>query len=118
MKQLFLISLISLLVSNSWAQKPTITNSSSPSNGQRIDEIMTYITKLYVDDVNSKELMDAAIVAMLEKLDPHSTYISSEEVDDANQRIEGSFVGIGIRFQILKDTLIVVETISGGPSEK
>jgi carboxyl-terminal processing protease len=55
---------------------------------------------------------------MLEKLDPHSTYISKDDVDDANQRIEGNFVGIGIRFQLLKDTLMVVETIPGGPSEK
>src|SRR5689334_17848717 len=93
-------------------QTPTFTD------GQRIDEILTYINKMYVDNVDDKKLMDAAITAMLEKLDPHSVYISKEEVDDANQRIEGSFVGIGIRFQILKDTLIVVETIAGGPSEK
>jgi carboxyl-terminal processing protease len=93
-------------------QTPTFTD------GQRIDEILTYINKMYVDNVDDKELMDAAITSMLEKLDPHSVYISKEEVEDANQRIEGSFVGIGIRFQILKDTLIVVETIAGGPSEK
>lgn len=88
------------------------------TDGQRIDEIMMYVSKMYVDDVDRKKLMDAAIVGMLEELDPHSTYISKEEVDDAKSSIEGSFVGIGIRFQILKDTLIVVETIPGGPSEK
>ncbi|MFT5780240.1 MAG: carboxyl-terminal processing protease, partial [Crocinitomicaceae bacterium] len=59
-----------------------------------------------------------AIEALLEKLDPHSTYISKEEVHDANQSIDGNFVGIGIRFQILRDTLMVVATIPGGPSEK
>jgi carboxyl-terminal processing protease len=85
---------------------------------QKFDEILTYINKMYVDDVNDKALTDAAIIAMLEKLDPHSTYISKEEVDDANQSINGSFVGIGIRFQIHKDTLMVVATIPGGPSEK
>lgn len=88
------------------------------STTQKFDEIMTYINKMYVDSVNQDELTDAAIVAMLEKLDPHSIYISKEEVDGANQQIEGSFVGIGIRFQILKDTLMVVATIPGGPSEK
>lgn len=85
---------------------------------QKFDEILTYVNKMYVDDVDDKALTDAAIVAMLEKLDPHSTYISKDEVDEANQSINGSFVGIGIRFQIHKDTLMVVATIPGGPSEK
>lgn len=85
---------------------------------QKFDEVLTYISRLYVDDVNQEELTDAAIVAMLEKLDPHSTFFSKEEVDDANESINGTFVGIGIRFQILRDTLIVVATIPGGPSEK
>lgn len=87
-------------------------------NVQKIDEILTYINKVYVDTVNQDQLADAAIVALLEKLDPHSTYISKDEVNDANERINGSFVGIGIRFQLLKDTLVVVQTIPGGPSEK
>ena len=85
---------------------------------QKFDEVLTYINRMYVDQVNDKELTDAAIVAMLEKLDPHSTFISKEEVDEANSSINGSFVGIGVRFQILKDTLMVVATIPGGPSEK
>ena len=88
------------------------------STSQKFDEILTYIDKMYVDTINQQQLTDAAIVAMLEKLDPHSIYISKEEVDDANQQIDGSFVGVGIRFQILKDTLMVVATIPGGPSEK
>lgn len=116
MKQFFLSVVAVVACYTTFAQPATKTP--QYTNGQRIEEILTYIDKLYVDEVEDKELMDAAIVAMLEKLDPHSTYISKEEVDDANQRIEGSFVGIGIRFQILKDTLIVVETIAGGPSEK
>ncbi len=91
---------------------------SKVATSQKFDEVLTYISRLYVDDVNNQELTDAAIVAMLEKLDPHSTFISKEDVDDANESINGSFVGIGIRFQILRDTLIVVSTIPGGPSEK
>jgi carboxyl-terminal processing protease len=85
---------------------------------QKFDEVLTYVDKMYVDDVDAEALTDAAIVALLEKLDPHSTFISKEEVDEANTRINGNFVGIGIRFQILKDTLMVVATIPGGPSEK
>lgn len=85
---------------------------------QKFDEVLMYINRMYVDDVNDEQLTDAAIIALLEKLDPHSVYISKEEVDEANSSINGSFVGIGIRFQILKDTLMVVATIPGGPSEK
>ena len=85
---------------------------------QKFDEVITYINRMYVDDVDAEELTNTAIVALLEKLDPHSTFISKEEVSSANERINGNFVGVGIRFQILKDTLMVVATISGGPSEK
>ena len=74
------------------------------STSYKFNEILNYIEMMYVDEVASDELTDAAIVAMLEKLDPHSSYITKEEVHDANERINGSFVGIGIRFQILKDS--------------
>ena len=87
-------------------------------DAKKIEEIYNYIHYMYVDEVNSKEITETAIVAALEKLDPHSVYISKEDVDDANQQINGSFFGVGIRFQLLKDTLIVVATIPGGPSEK
>lgn len=102
-----------------FAQKPENAQTKQTiSAGNRIDELLFNINRLYVDDVKENQLIDAAIVGMLEKLDPHSTYIPKDDVDDANQRIEGNFVGIGIRFQIMKDTLMVVETIPGGPSEK
>jgi carboxyl-terminal processing protease len=84
----------------------------------RISEALGYIDYLYVDDVDAEALANEAIVAMLEKLDPHSVYIPKEEVEDANQQINGSFVGIGVRFQIIKDTLMVINPIPGGPSEK
>ncbi|AEA45616.1 S41 family peptidase [Fluviicola taffensis] len=112
-----LILLVSINSFFASAQK-TPTDPRVPTNGQRLDEIFMYINKLYVDPVNDKELMDAAIISMLEKLDPHTVYIPKDEVEAANVAIDGSFVGIGVRFQILKDTLMVVETIAGGPSEK
>lgn len=90
----------------------------STANAQKLGEVFEYIDKLYVDDVDYDAISDAAIVAMLEELDPHSTYIPADNVARANERIDGSFVGIGIRFQILKDTLLVVNCIPGGPSEK
>ena len=88
------------------------------STSFKFEEVINYIEQLYVDPVNANELTESAIVAMLEKLDPHSTYIPAEDADDAQTQINGSFVGVGIRFQIVKDTLMVVATIPGGPSEK
>lgn len=103
----------------SYAQRDQIKQTlATPNTGQKINELLYHINKDYVDTVNQKQLEEAAIVGMLEKLDPHSTYISKDEVDDANEKINGSFVGVGIRFQLLKDTIVVVQTIAGGPSEK
>src|SRR5690554_6206450 len=87
-------------------------------NMMRMYEVYTYIDRMYVDDVPNKKVSEAAIISMLAELDPHSTYIPADEVEEANERINGSFVGVGIRFNILKDTLLVVNTIPGGPSEK
>ncbi len=114
MKKAFLFSLF-ILPNLCFAQ---LEDPSKISTSQKFDEILTYINRLYVDSVDKEELTDAAIVAMLEQLDPHSSYISKEEVDEANSSINGSFVGIGVRYQMLKDTFIVVATIPGGPSEK
>ncbi|MBW8049720.1 MAG: S41 family peptidase [Cytophagales bacterium] len=80
--------------------------------------ILDYIDNYYVDSVNVDELEVHAIRVMLKKLDPHTIYISPEEVAAAREPLTGNFEGIGIEFDIIKDTLIVVAPISGGPSEK
>jgi carboxyl-terminal processing protease len=72
----------------------------------------------YVDTVNQDKLVEKAIVETLKELDPHSMYISKKDVQRANEPLEGNFDGIGIQFEILRDTINVVHTISGGPSEK
>lgn len=95
-----------------------VTIGFSQSKGNKFDEVYNYVNRLYVDEVDNEKLLDAAVIAMLEKLDPHSTYISKDDVDDANQSIVGSFVGIGVRFQVFKDTFTIIQTIPGGPSEK
>ncbi len=76
------------------------------------------IDKFYVDSVNRSDLVETAIIKMLEDLDPHSIYISKEDLKKMNEPLKGSFDGIGIQFNILRDTLLVVATITGGPSEK
>lgn len=72
----------------------------------------------YVDTVNDGKLVEKAIVETLKELDPHSMYISKKDVQRANEPLEGNFEGVGIQFEILRDTINVVHTISGGPSEK
>jgi carboxyl-terminal processing protease len=76
------------------------------------------IENLYVDTVNKDKLAEDAIVALLQKLDPHSGYMTPEEVKDMNEPLQGNFDGIGIQFNMLTDTLYIVQVIPGGPSEK
>ena len=79
---------------------------------------MSYIDQYYVDDVNTDSIYGLAINAMLQGLDPHSSYATVEENKTMMETLEGSFEGIGIQFNIMNDTLMVVSVISGGPSEK
>lgn len=93
-------------------------NNSTLNASQKLTEVLLNVDRYYVDAPNISKLTETAIVSLLEELDPHSTYIPKEELDDAQMTINGSFVGIGVRFQLMKDTISVVATIPGGPSEK
>ena len=76
------------------------------------------IERYYVDDVDASKIVQDAIVAMLKSLDPHSSYSDPEETKELTTPLEGNFSGIGIQFNMLNDTLFVIQTTSGGPSEK
>lgn len=76
------------------------------------------INSLYVDNVNETKLVEDAIRGMLSKLDPHSDYMEPSEVKQLNEPLQGNFEGIGIQFNMLNDTLFVIQTIVGGPSER
>lgn len=84
---------------------------------QRFREVLTQIKEEYVDTVNTTALVDDAIVHMLNKLDPHSSYIPVADRAAANEDLRGNFDGIGIEFNIFNDTVVVVTPLSGGPSE-
>lgn len=84
----------------------------------KMTRTLQLIDNLYVDEVNASKLGEAAIKAMLLELDPHSTYMDRDEVKVMNEAMQGNFEGIGISFNMLTDTLYVVEVISGGPSQK
>jgi carboxyl-terminal processing protease len=105
---------------------PTVAAIASPSQealppstlGQgKLEELIRYIEARYVDDVNKDELVKEAIDNILYQLDPHSSYISAEELKDVNSQLEGSFDGIGIEFIVVDDTVMIVAAISGGPAE-
>lgn len=76
------------------------------------------IAQLYVDSVDEDKLVEKAIVKMLEELDPHSNYNNAEEVKKMNEPLQGGFEGIGVQFQMVEDTLLIIQPVSGGPSER
>ncbi len=83
-----------------------------------VREITDLLKNRYVDSVNIKTLTDTAIAAMLSKLDPHSTFIPAKELQQINDEIKGNFFGIGIEYNIISDSLNVVNVLPGGPSDK
>ncbi len=84
----------------------------------KIGRTLNLIEANYVDTLDIGKLTEKVIIEMLRELDPHSTYISAKDVRDMNEPLLGNFEGIGIQFNILRDSILVVEPISGGPSEK
>jgi carboxyl-terminal processing protease len=111
---LILVCLLVLAINpQSFAQNPA-----SNQEIQKIIAAMQIIELAYVDSVNMDDVVSGAIVESLKELDPHSAYLSKEEVKKANEPLEGSFEGIGVTFQIYKDTILVISPVPGGPSEK
>lgn len=96
-----------------WAQGPM----QGFSHETKLRAAEQIVERFYVSEPDTARMVDAAIVAMLKTLDPHSAYSTAEETRELNEPLEGNFSGIGIRFQMDNDTLNVVEAISGGPSE-
>ena len=76
------------------------------------------IKSLYVDDVDEQKLVEDGIRGMLEKLDPHSSYTTPKETKQMTEPLNGSFEGIGVQFNMVEDTLLVIQPVSNGPSEK
>lgn len=88
------------------------------ARNDKINSVLNVIESDYVDSVNRNDLAEAAIPAILKKLDPHSVYIPAKDLAHANEPLQGNFDGIGISFNMLTDTILIISTISGGPSEK
>lgn len=85
---------------------------------EKLDQVIDLIDRNYVDSVKEGELVDGVLQDMLQKLDPHSYYISAADLNAAQEPLEGSFMGIGVEFAIQRDTIVVISPVEGGPSQK
>ena len=88
------------------------------STNEKINSLLEFIDYQYVDTINKSDLVEKTVTAMLQSLDPHSRYIPAAEFDVSNETLEGNFDGIGVEFNIIRDTIRVINPIEGGPSEK
>jgi carboxyl-terminal processing protease len=115
---LCLVSLSMLLPVQFVIAQTAPTKSDPKETTQKFAAAMFYIENFYVDSTKPAKLVEQAIVNTLKELDPHSAYLSKEELQEANEPLEGSFEGIGVTFQLSKDTILVIAPVPGGPSEK
>lgn len=93
-------------------------NSETAGGISKFREVVLNIEQNYVDEVDMNEMIDGAIVSMLKELDPHTSYMSAEEHQRYAEQLQGSYDGIGIQYNVIRDTIMVVKPIPGGPSSK
>lgn len=93
-------------------------NKKSSDNWNKVEQILQYVENDYVDNVSREKLENEVIAYLLQRLDPHSLYIAGENVDAANESLDGNFEGIGVQFNLRQDTIYIVNVIAGGPSEE
>ncbi len=93
-------------------------NSDAAPQLQKLVEVYRFLARYYVDEVEMAPLVEQAIKGMLDELDPHSAYLDAEQMESVAASFDGEFSGIGVEFNILRDTIIVVNTIAGGPAER
>ena len=111
-----IIAMMLMTTISAMAQMKLNFGDDSPLRKLQIAELA--ISNLYVDNVDEGKLVEDAIRGMLEKLDPHSSYSTPKEVKALNEPLSGSFEGIGVQFNMVEDTLLVIQPVTGGPSEK
>lgn len=114
-----LILILGILIGRTFQLNNPMGSLSSGSSGPygKVDEVLHYVDDQYVDTIKESDLVDKTIVSMLQNLDPHSAYITADEVGAMNEPLQGNFEGIGVEFNIVDDTIRVVASIPGGPAE-
>lgn len=106
------------LVAGMWIGSAFFNGSGKWSSRSKLDTILELVERSYVDEVDTDSLLEASFPGLLSRLDPHSVYIPAKDLQNVNEELGGSFSGIGISFNLLNDSINVLEVISGGPSEK
>lgn len=106
------------LVAGMWIGKSFFNNSARWNSRSKLDTILDIIDRSYVDDIDTDSLLETSFAGLLSHLDPHSVYIPASDLQNVNEELSGSFSGVGISFNLLNDSINVLEVISGGPSEK
>lgn len=114
----FLFTLLLVVFVLVWAFKQILPINHTLDASNKIESVMQFIEDSYVDTVNKDELIKAAINGMLQYLDPHSVYTDAIENKQFEESMTGEFEGVGIQFNIMNDTIMVIAAVSGGPSEK
>ena len=117
MKKLITL-ILGLMMAASYAGAQVKVNYGKDSPLRKLQMAELYINALYVDSVNEQKLVEDAIKGMLNKLDPHSSYSNAEEMKALTEPLMGNFEGIGIQFNMIEDTLVVIQPVVNGPSEK
>ena len=112
--KMFLLAVVCLVAMTATAQN----QAKAQMNAQKLGTMLYLIENFYVDTTNTDKVTEDAIIAALKELDPHSAYISKKDVEKANEPLVGSFEGIGVTFQLIRDTITVISPTAGGPSEK
>ena len=116
---MFFLAFVCLFAVAATAQnQPQKPQTKAQMNAQKLATTLYLIENFYVDTANTDKVTEDAIIAALKELDPHSAYISKKDVEKANEPLVGRFEGIGVTFQLIRDTITVISPTAGGPSEK
>ncbi len=112
-----LVIYIALLLLSAALGYQLASDSDDSGSQHKLDAVFELITNEYVDDITVDSLVEMTIPAMMKNLDPHSSYVPADQVERVNRDLESTFFGIGVQFQLMSDSVCVVEVISGGPAE-
>lgn len=116
----YIISIIALTISvtaGAQEMQSAPLNNDVVTQWQKLSQVYRYLSGWYVDDVDMQPLVERAVREMLAELDPHSSYLDAEQTEDARESLDGEFSGIGVEFNVLRDTVIIVNTVVGSPAE-
>lgn len=118
MKKIFFIIALIVALQGVFVTSINAQNKGMDADVQKFGSALNIINMFYVDTERTSKLTEYAIIGMLKELDPHSVYLTKEELKEANEPLQGNFDGIGVQFNILNDTIYVIAATAGGPSDK